>query len=38
MINIKVLRFKRADEIAKSLGIDPRRSEFRIMACLNFYP
>jgi exodeoxyribonuclease V alpha subunit len=35
LINIKGIGFKRADEIAKSLGIDPR-SEFRIMACLNY--
>ncbi|MFA9239807.1 MAG: AAA family ATPase [Candidatus Paceibacteria bacterium] len=35
LINIKGIGFKRADEIAKSLGID-LRSEFRIMACLNY--
>jgi len=35
LINIKGIGFKKADEIAKSLGIDPQ-SEFRIMACLNF--
>ena len=35
LINIKGIGFKRAVEIAKSLGIDPR-SEFRIMACLNY--
>ena len=35
LINIKGIGFKRADEIAKSLGIDPR-SEFRIMSCLNY--
>lgn len=35
LINIKGIGFKRADEIAKSLGIDPK-SEFRIMACLNY--
>lgn len=35
LINIKGIGFKRADEIAKSLGIDPI-SEFRIMACLNY--
>ena len=35
MINIKGIGFKRADEIGKSLGIDPK-SEFRIMACLNY--
>jgi exodeoxyribonuclease V alpha subunit len=35
LINIKGIGFKRADEIAKSLGIDPQ-SEFRIMACLNY--
>lgn len=35
LINIKGIGFKRADEIAKALGIDPR-SEFRIMACLNY--
>mgnify|MGYP000681081385 CR=1 FL=1 len=35
LINIKGIGFKRADEIAKALGLDPR-SEFRIMACLNY--
>ena len=35
LINIKGIGFKRADEIARLLGIDPR-SEFRIMACLNY--
>ena len=35
LINIKGIGFKRADEIAKALGIDPK-SEFRIMACLNY--
>lgn len=35
LINIKGIGFKRADEIAKSLGIDPR-SEFRINACINY--
>jgi len=35
LINIKGIGFKRADEIAKALGIDPL-SEFRIMACLNY--
>ncbi|MBS9782656.1 MAG: AAA family ATPase [Arcobacter sp.] len=35
LTNIKGIGFKRADEIAKSLGIDPK-SEFRIMACLNY--
>ncbi len=35
LINIKGIGFKRADEIAKSLGIDAK-SEFRIMACLNY--
>jgi exodeoxyribonuclease V alpha subunit len=35
LINIKGIGFKRADEIAKALGMDPR-SEFRIMACLNY--
>lgn len=35
LINIKGIGFKRADEIAKSLGIDPK-SQFRIMACLNY--
>lgn len=35
LINIKGIGFKRADEIAKSLGIDPK-SEFRIMACINY--
>ena len=35
LINIKGIGFKRADEIAKALGIDPK-SEFRIRACLNY--
>lgn len=35
LINIKGIGFKRADEIAKALGIDPF-SQFRIMACLNY--
>ena len=35
LINIKGIGFKRADEIAKSLGIDPK-SEFRVNACVNF--
>ena len=35
LINIKGIGFKRADEIAKSLGIDPR-SSFRINACVNY--
>jgi exodeoxyribonuclease V alpha subunit len=35
LINIRGIGFKKADEIAKALGIDPR-SEFRIMACLNY--
>ncbi|OUR69654.1 exodeoxyribonuclease V subunit alpha, partial [Arcobacter sp. 31_11_sub10_T18] len=35
LISIKGIGFKRADEIAKSLGID-EKSEFRIMACLNY--
>lgn len=35
LINIKGIGFKRADEIAKSLGMDPR-SEFRINACVNY--
>ncbi|MCP4969502.1 MAG: AAA family ATPase [Arcobacter sp.] len=35
LINIKGVGFKRADEIAKSLGISPR-SEFRINACVNY--
>lgn len=35
LIRIKGIGFKRADEIAKELGIDAR-SDFRIMACLNF--
>ncbi len=35
LINIKGIGFKRADEIAKSLGIDPK-SEFRINACVNY--
>ncbi|PLY05129.1 MAG: exodeoxyribonuclease V subunit alpha [Arcobacter sp.] len=35
LINIKGIGFKRADEIAKSLGIDPK-SEFRVNACVNY--
>ena len=35
LINIKGIGFKRADEIAQSLGIDIY-SKFRIMACLNY--
>lgn len=35
LVNIKGIGFKRADEIAKSLGIDPK-SSFRINACINF--
>jgi len=35
LINIKGIGFKRADEIAKSLGIDPK-SDFRINACVNY--
>jgi len=35
LIQIKGIGFKRADEIAKSLGIDPK-SDFRINACINF--
>ena len=35
LIKIKGIGFKRADEIAKSLGID-EKSDFRIMACLNY--
>ena len=35
LIRIKGIGFKRADEIAKALGID-EKSDFRIMACLNF--
>ncbi|MGB6327960.1 MAG: AAA family ATPase [Halarcobacter sp.] len=35
LINIKGIGFKRSDEIAKSLGIDPK-SSFRINACINF--
>src|SRR5574344_757217 len=35
LINIKGIGFKRADEIAKALGIDPK-SEFRIRACINY--
>ena len=35
LINIKGIGFKRADEIAKALGIDPK-SDFRISACVNF--
>lgn len=35
LINIKGIGFKRADEIAKSLGMDPK-SEFRVNACVNY--
>lgn len=35
LISIKGIGFKRADEIAKSLGID-EKSGFRIMACMNY--
>jgi len=35
LINIKGIGFKRADEIARSIGID-ERSSFRIMACMNY--
>ena len=35
LINIKGIGFKRADEIAKALGIDVK-SPFRIKACLNY--
>jgi len=35
LIQIKGIGFKRADEIAKSLGIDPK-SDFRVNACINF--
>lgn len=35
LIRIKGIGFKRADEIAKALGIDVK-SDFRIMACLNY--
>ncbi|WP_207190521.1 AAA family ATPase [Aliarcobacter lanthieri] len=35
LINIKGIGFKRADEIAKALGIDPK-SPFRIRACVNY--
>ncbi|TLP36341.1 exodeoxyribonuclease V subunit alpha [Arcobacter arenosus] len=35
LIQIKGIGFKRADEIAKSLGIDPK-SDFRINACINY--
>jgi len=35
LIRIKGIGFKRADEIAKALGID-EKSDFRIMACLNY--
>jgi exodeoxyribonuclease V alpha subunit len=35
LTNIKGVGFKRADEIAKALGISPR-SEFRINACVNY--
>jgi exodeoxyribonuclease V alpha subunit len=35
LTNIKGIGFKKADEIAKSIGIDPK-SQFRVSACLNF--
>ena len=35
LINIKGIGFKRADEIAKALGINPK-SDFRINACVNY--
>ena len=35
LINIKGIGFKRADEIARALGIS-EQSSFRIMACLNY--
>ena len=35
LINIKGIGFKRADEIAKNIGIDPK-SNFRIKACINY--
>lgn len=35
LISIKGIAFKRADEIATSLGIE-KNSSFRIMACLNY--
>ncbi|RBQ26072.1 exodeoxyribonuclease V subunit alpha [Arcobacter sp. CECT 9188] len=35
LINIKGIGFKRADEIAKALGIDSK-SPFRIRACVNY--
>jgi len=35
LTNIKGIGFKRADEIAKALGIDPK-SDFRINACINY--
>ena len=35
LVQIKGVGFKRADEIAKALGIDPK-SEFRISACINY--
>ena len=35
LIRIKGIGFKRADEIATSLGID-EKSDFRIMACINY--
>ncbi len=35
LIQIKGIGFKRADEIAISLGIDPK-SDFRIQACINY--
>jgi len=35
LIRIKGIGFKRADEIAKALGID-EKSDFRIMACMNY--
>ncbi|OCL90507.1 ATP-dependent RecD-like DNA helicase [Aliarcobacter thereius] len=35
LTNIKGIGFKRADEIAKSLGIDPK-SAFRLRSCINY--
>lgn len=35
LVQIKGIGFKRADEIAKAVGIDPK-SDFRISACINY--
>ena len=35
LINIRGIGFKRADEIARALGMNPE-SQFRIMACMNY--